>query len=132
MGKQSSPSPPRPTLIAVTPARFPTRTHNDGSPSTGLPPCAPRRNHHQQRRELARRAQLNSLRRYIQSLQTKVKTLEADNARLRTDQAAAFEALTGVTPERALEEALARVSASGETSPGRVGGGRAECGSKGG
>ena len=129
MGKQSltPPPPPRPTLVAVatTPTRFVP------SPS-GLPPCAPLRNHRQQRRELARRAQLNSLRRYIQSLQTKVKTLEADNARLRTDQAAAFEALTGVTPERALEEALARVSASGETSPGRVGGGRAECGSKGG
>lgn len=125
MGKQSltPPPPPRPTLVAVatTPTRF------RPSPS-GLPPCAPLRN----RRELARRAQLNSLRRYIQSLQTKVKTLEADNARLRKDQAAAFEALTGVTPERALEEALARVSASGETSPGRVGGGQAECGSKGG
>lgn len=122
MGKQSPPPspPPRPTLVAVAPTRFVP------SPS-GLPPCAPLRNHRQQRRELARRAQLNSLRRYIQSLQTKVKTLEADNARLRKDQAAAFEALTGVTPEGALEEALARVSASGETSPGRVGG-RAEAG----
>jgi hypothetical protein len=127
MGKQSPPPspPPRPTLVAVAPTRFVP------SPS-GLPPCAPLRNQRQQRRELARRAQLNSLRRYIQSLQTKVKTLEADNARLRKDQAAAFEALTGVTPEGALEEALARVSASGETSPGRVGGRAEEGGPKGG
>lgn len=110
MGKQSSPSPPRPTLVAVTPTRFPPQPR-DGEPSAGLPPCAPLRNQRQQRRELARCAQLNSLRRYIQSLQTKVKTLEADNARLRKDQAAAFEALTGVTPEGALVEALARVSA---------------------
>lgn len=118
MGKQSSP-PPRPTLVAVAPTCFPTHPHDDG-PSLGKSSCVSLRNHRQQRRELARRAQLNSLRRYIQSLQTKVKTLEADNARLRNDQAAAFQALTGVTPEGALDKALARVSALGGTSPTHV------------
>ena len=103
MGKQSPP-PPRPTLVAVAPTPHPTRF----VPSPlGLPPCAPLRNQRQQRRELARRAQLNSLRRYTQSLQTKNQTLEADTARLRKDQAAAFEALTGVTGGTGLSSAVA-------------------------
>ena len=100
------PSSQRPSLVLTPTAIGIAAAHTTGQ----RPPLAPRTRHRQQRRELARRAQLNSLRKYIQSLQAKVQVLEADNARLRTEHAAAFEALTGVTPDAALDEALAHVA----------------------
>lgn len=115
--KRPSSPPWRPSLV-LTPAAI-----GSTSATSQRPPLAPRARPQQQRRELARRAQLNSLRKYVQSLQAKVQVLEADNARLRKEQAAAFEALTGVTPDAALDEALAHVAlaAPSPTSAGGAG-----------